>query len=161
MKAMNFQNDNPAIPFDSFKDHYKLVFDLTSMQDATENFLYPYLVEEPLGLELNLTVLLKHFTELIVSEGGISSIAFDKFVVVGKISKMDNVPLQQKLSRLPLVKYWYLDSIPSEYVPIPCNESIANIKTQLSNMQGEHRMMLANSRHKLFAHSLGRPSFLK
>ena len=31
MKAMNFQDDNPSIPIDDFKDHYVLVFDLTSM----------------------------------------------------------------------------------------------------------------------------------
>ena len=39
MKAMNFQDDIPSIPIDDFKDHYVLVFDLTSMQDATENSL--------------------------------------------------------------------------------------------------------------------------
>ena len=37
MKAMNFQDDIPSIPIDDSKDHYVLVFDLTSMQDATEN----------------------------------------------------------------------------------------------------------------------------
>ena len=36
MKAMIFQDDIPSIPIDSFKDFYVLVFDLTSMQDATE-----------------------------------------------------------------------------------------------------------------------------
>ena len=36
MKAMNFQDDIPSIPIKNFKDHYVLVFDLTSMQDATE-----------------------------------------------------------------------------------------------------------------------------
>ena len=35
MKSMNFQDDIPSIPIDYFKDHYVLVFDLTSMQDAT------------------------------------------------------------------------------------------------------------------------------
>ena len=40
-KAMNFQDDIPSIPIDNFKDHYVLVIDLTSMQDATENFHYP------------------------------------------------------------------------------------------------------------------------
>ena len=34
MKAMNFQDDIPSFPVDNFKDHYVLVFDLTSMQDA-------------------------------------------------------------------------------------------------------------------------------
>ena len=38
MKAMNFQDDVPSIPIDDCKGHYVLVFDLTSMQDATENF---------------------------------------------------------------------------------------------------------------------------
>ena len=37
MKRMNFQDDVPAISNDSFKDRYVLVFDLTAMQDATEN----------------------------------------------------------------------------------------------------------------------------
>ena len=35
MKAMNIQDDFPSIPIDDFKDHNVLVFDLTSMQDAT------------------------------------------------------------------------------------------------------------------------------
>ena len=32
---MNFKDDITSIPNDNFKDHYVLVFDLTSMQDAT------------------------------------------------------------------------------------------------------------------------------
>ena len=36
MKATNFQDDVTSISIDSFKDHYVLVFDLTSMQDANE-----------------------------------------------------------------------------------------------------------------------------
>ena len=34
---MNFQDDIHSIPIDDFKDHYVLVFDLTSKQDASEN----------------------------------------------------------------------------------------------------------------------------
>ena len=44
MKAMKFQDDIRSIPIDNFKDHNVLLFDLTSMQDATENFHYPELV---------------------------------------------------------------------------------------------------------------------
>ena len=66
MKAMNFQDDIPSIPIDNFKDHYVLVFDLTSMQDAAEIFHYPELVGEPLRLEPNFTFPLEHVTELIV-----------------------------------------------------------------------------------------------
>ena len=81
---MNFRDDIPSIPIDEFKEHYVLVFDLTSMQDATENGHYPKLVGEPLRLELNFTFLLAHVTELIVLGERISSVAVDKFGVVGK-----------------------------------------------------------------------------
>ena len=85
MKEMTFQDDIPSIPIDSFKDHYVLVFDLTSMQDATENCHYPELVGEPLRLELNLTFPLEHVTELIVLGERMSSVAVDKFGVVENI----------------------------------------------------------------------------
>ena len=84
MKANNFQDDIPSIPIDNFKDHYVLVFDLTSMQDATKNCRYPELVGEPLRLELNFTFPLEHVTELIVLGERMSSVAVDKFAVVGK-----------------------------------------------------------------------------
>ena len=84
MKAKNFQVDTPSIPIDNFKDHYVLVFDLTSMQDATENCHYPELVAAPLRLDLNFTFALEHVTELIVLGERISSVAVDKIGVVGK-----------------------------------------------------------------------------
>ena len=85
MKAMNFQDDISSIPIDNFKDHYVLVFDLTSMQDASENCLYPELGGEPLRLELKFTFPLEHVTELIVLGERMSPVAVDKFGVVGKI----------------------------------------------------------------------------
>ena len=81
---MNFQDDIPSIPIDDFKVHYVLVFDLTSMQDATENCHYHELVGEPLRLELNFANLLEIVTELIVLGERISSVAVEKFGVVGK-----------------------------------------------------------------------------
>ena len=84
MKAMNFQDDIPSIPIDVFKDHYVLVFDLTSMQDATENCHYHELDGEPLRLELNFTNPLENVTELIVLGERMSSVAVDKFGVVGE-----------------------------------------------------------------------------
>ena len=53
MRAMNFQDDISSIPVDKFKDHYVIVYDLTSMQDATEHCDYPELIGEPLRLELH------------------------------------------------------------------------------------------------------------
>ena len=84
MKAMNFQDDIPSIPINDFKDHYMLVFDLTSMQDATQNCPYPELVGEPLRLELNFINPLENVIELIVLGERMSSVAVDKFGVVGK-----------------------------------------------------------------------------
>ena len=84
MKALNFQDDIPSNPIDNFKDHYVLVFDLTSMQDATENCHYPEFVGEPLRLVLHFTFPLEHVTELILLGERMSSVAVDKFGVVGK-----------------------------------------------------------------------------
>ena len=84
MKAMNFQDDIPSIPINNFKDHYVLVFDLTSKQDATESCHYPELVGEPLRLELNFTFPIEHVTDLIVLGERMSLVAVDKFGVVGK-----------------------------------------------------------------------------
>ena len=77
---------------------------------------------------------------------------------------MDNFALQQIINRIPLLKFRYLGSFPSDYVPTLDNDTFAIINTQPSNMQGEHWIMIANSRQKLyFADSLGRKkySFLK
>ena len=102
MKAMNFQDDIPSIPIDNFKDHYVLVFDLTSMQDATENFHYPELVGEPLRLELNFSFPLERVTELIVLGERTSSVAVDKFGVVGKNVQKWIILLCNKLSVVSL-----------------------------------------------------------
>ena len=84
MKAMNFQDGIPSIQVDNFKDHYVLVFDLTSKQDATEHCHYPELIGEPLRLELYFSSPLENVTEVIVLGERMSSVAGDKFVVVGK-----------------------------------------------------------------------------
>ena len=84
MKAMNFHDDIPSIPIDDFKEYYVLVFDLISMQDATENCRHPELVGKPLRLELNFTQPLEKVNEFIVLGERMSSVAVDKFGVNGK-----------------------------------------------------------------------------
>ena len=77
---------------------------------------------------------------------------------------MDNFALQQIINRIPLLKFRYLGSFPSDYVPILVNDTFAIINTQPGTMQGEHWIMIANFRHELFfADSPGRKgySFLK
>ena len=84
MEAMNSQDDISSIPIDNLRDHYVLLFDLTSMQDATEKCHYPELVGEPLRLELNFTYPLEPVSEFIVLGKRMTSVAVDKFGVVGK-----------------------------------------------------------------------------
>ena len=98
MKAMNFQDDLPSISIDDFKDDCLLVFDLTSMQDATENCYYPELFGEPLRLELIFTNPFENNTELIVLGVRMSSVAVDKFGVVGKNVKKWVMLLCNKIS---------------------------------------------------------------
>ena len=84
MKAMNFQDDIPSFPIDNFPHHYVPLFDLTSMQDAIEQCHYPEMVGAPLRLEPNFNTALEHVTEVIVLGERLSSVAVDKFGVVGK-----------------------------------------------------------------------------
>ena len=73
---------------------------------------------------------------------------------------MDNVALRRILNRIPLLKYRYNVSFPSHYVPTLPNDTFAIINTQPSNMQGEHWIMIAKLRHRLyFADSLGRKAY--
>ena len=81
---MNFQDDITAIPIINFINHHVLVFDLTSMQGATELWHYLELAGEPLRLKLNITYFLEQFTEFIVFGERMSSVAIDKFRVAGK-----------------------------------------------------------------------------
>ena len=77
---------------------------------------------------------------------------------------MDKFALQQIISRILLLKFWYFGSFPSDYVPTLDNDTFAIINTQPSNLQGGHWIMITNFRHELyFADSLGRKgsSFLK
>ena len=69
---------------------------------------------------------------------------------------MDNFALQQIINRIPLLKFRYLGSFPSENVPTLDNDTFAIINTQPSIMKGEHWIMIAKFRHNLyFADSLG------
>ena len=69
---------------------------------------------------------------------------------------MDNFAQQQYINRIPLLKFRYLGSFPSDYVQTLDNDTFAIINTQPSIMQGEHWIMIANFRLELyFADSLG------
>ena len=84
MKAMKFRDDNPSVPVDKFKEHYVLVFDLTSMQDATEHCHFPELIGESLRLEIYFSSPLENVTEVIVLDERMSSVEVGMFCVNGK-----------------------------------------------------------------------------
>ena len=74
--------------------------------------------------------------------------------------KTDNFALQQNINRIPQLKFRYLGSFPSDYVPTLDNDTFAIINTQPSKIQGEHWIIIANFRHELyFADSLGRKKY--
>ena len=74
---------------------------------------------------------------------------------------MDNFAPQQVINRIPLLKFRYLGSFPSDYAPTLDNETFAIINTQPSNMQGEHWVKITNYRHELnFADSLGSKGYI-
>ena len=94
---MKFQDDIPPIPIDIFKEHYVVVFDLTVMQDDTENCHCSELVAEALRLEINFTFPLEHFTEVTVLGYECLRWLLTNLVLSQRISKTDNVSLQKKI----------------------------------------------------------------
>ena len=81
-------------------------------------------------------------------------------MLLENLSKLDNFSLQQKISRIPLLKYRYRVSFPSHYVATLDTDTFAILNTQPSNKQGEYWIKNANSRSILyFAQSLGHKKY--
>ena len=73
-----------------------------------------------------------------------------------RIFEMDNTSLKQIVNRISLLKYRYMGSFPSDFVPNLPNDTVAIINTQTSNTPGEHWIMIAKFHHEMyFADSLG------
>ena len=70
--------------------------------------------------------------------------------------EMDNTYLKQIANRILLIKYRYLGSFPSDFVPNLPIDTLAIINTQPSNTPREHWIMIAKFHHELyFANFLG------
>ena len=136
------------------------MFELTSMQDVTENCPYPELVGEPLRLELNFTFPQDTLLKSSYWANECLRLQLASLILLEKTSKMDNVSLQQIINRIPLLKYVIRGSFPSDYVSTLDNDIFAYINTQPRNMQGEHWIMVAKFCQILcFADSLGRKKY--
>ena len=73
-----------------------------------------------------------------------------------RIFDMDNTSLKQTVNRIPLLKYQYMGSFASDFVPNLPTDTIAIINTQPSNTPGEQWILIAKFYHELyFADSFG------
>ena len=84
MKAMNFNEEISALPHNLYQNHYVLVFDLTSLQDAGESIHCPELSGESIRLEMFFDRSLRSVTELIVLGERMSTVKIDQFGTVAK-----------------------------------------------------------------------------
>ena len=156
MKAMNFQDDTPSIPVDKFIDQYVLMFELISMQDPTEHCHYPELIGEPLSLDYTLVHLQKVSQKSMYWLNVCLLLQSTKLMLSERIFEMDNFSLKEIVNRQPLLKYRYIGSFQSHFVPNLSNDTFAIINTQPSNTPGEHWIMVAKFHQVLyFADSLG------
>ena len=57
---------------------------------------------------------------------------------------MHDFVLQQIINRIPLLKFRYSGSFPSDCVPTRDNDTFAILNTQPGNMQSEHWIVIAN-----------------
>ena len=85
MKAVQFNEDFPALPMEGFQNRFILVFDLFSLQGAAEQLHYPELSVESLRLEMFFQFPLEQVTEVIVLGERLSNVQIDNFGKVDKI----------------------------------------------------------------------------
>lgn len=84
MRALKFDEDGPSIPVSEFDNHYVLVFDLTSTQEANLQMYYPDVVAASLRLELYFSNAVEDTTEVIVLGERLSTIYIDHTGAVAK-----------------------------------------------------------------------------
>ena len=84
MKAMQFNEEFPALHIEDFQNHYTLVFGLTSLQDAAEHLHFSELSGESLRLEMFFQFPLEQVMEVMVLGERLSNIQIDKFGTVAK-----------------------------------------------------------------------------
>jgi len=66
LKALHFQHDGPDVDLEDYKDHFVMVFDLTSTQQSNNEVYYPELTASQLRIELNFAEPLEKAVEVLV-----------------------------------------------------------------------------------------------
>ena len=64
LSALGFENSGHEIPLSEYSDHYVLVFDLTSTQQASHNYIHPESTNAPITIELIFSAPLADNTEV-------------------------------------------------------------------------------------------------
>ena len=64
MSALGYVENGYGIPLSEFASHYIMVFDLTSTQKATHDFIHPELTNSSLSVELNFDAAFAHNVEI-------------------------------------------------------------------------------------------------
>ena len=64
MSALAYVENGHGIPLSEFANHYIMVFDLTSTQEATHDFIHPELTNSSLSVELKFDAALAHNVEI-------------------------------------------------------------------------------------------------
>ena len=64
MSALAYVQNGHGIPLSEFANHYIMVFDLTSTQEATHDFIHPELTNSSLSVELKFDAALAHNVEI-------------------------------------------------------------------------------------------------
>ena len=83
-KAVSFKEEIPALLNHQFENHYILVFNLYSLQEAGENIHYPEHSGESIRLETLFDRSLRNVTEIIVLGERMSTVKIDQFGTVAK-----------------------------------------------------------------------------
>ena len=122
------------------------------MQGVTENCHHSEQFGEPLTQEVNFSLPLEQGILLILLGERMFLVAVDKFRVVRKIIRF--LSNKQSIVSIPLLKYRYFGSFPSDHVPTLDTDTFATNNTQPSNMQSEDRIMIAYFCHGMFYRSL-------
>lgn len=84
IKSISFDQDGPGIPLKDYNNHYILVFDLTSTQQADTEVYYPEVIGAGIRLELFFRTALTSPVELIVLGEKLTTIFIEKD---GKVTK--------------------------------------------------------------------------
>ena len=78
IKSLNFDQDGPGISLVDYNNHYILVFDLTSTQQADTEVYYPEVVGGGIRIELYFATALTDPVELIILGEKLSTIFINK-----------------------------------------------------------------------------------